>query len=451
MTDAAQRTDPVLGRDAPAQRQYYEQKSKAVPHVLSFEANWCSTGAPSPGRSTICWCASSRRRRVVLDPLKRPFVVVDPRAGHGPGIGGFKADSEIGVAMNAGHPCYFVGFTPDPMPGQTIEDVCAPRRRSSSEVIALHPEAEGKPCVIGNCQAGWPIMMTAASPARAVRPDHRRRLAAVLLGRRARRESRCATPAACWRQLADGAGQRPGQRHVRRRPPGREFREPESRQHALDQEATTSGRRSTPRRTRFLEFENWWGGPVNAQRRGNAVDRRQAVRRQQARHRRDRHPEGERVDLRNIRSPIICFCSMGRQHHAAAAGAGLDHRSLRQRRRHRRLRPDHRLHAAPDDRPSRHLRLGRVATKEHDEFASYIDLIDVLPPGLYEAVITEDRRWHRPPRADPRQVSAVAAGAHAGRHPRAGRQQRGGRPPASPRWRASPRSIAASIAPSPSP
>ena len=29
-----------------------------------------------------------------------------------------------------------------------------------------------------------------------------------------------------------------------------------------------------------------------------------------------------------------------------------------------------------------------VARKEHDEFASNIDLIDVLPPGLYEAVLT---------------------------------------------------------------
>jgi hypothetical protein len=29
-----------------------------------------------------------------------------------------------------------------------------------------------------------------------------------------------------------------------------------------------------------------------------------------------------------------------------------------------------------------------VAKKEHDEFASNIDLIDVLPPGLYEAVMT---------------------------------------------------------------
>ncbi|WP_371090212.1 DUF3141 domain-containing protein [Bradyrhizobium sp. WSM2254] len=51
---------------------------------------------------------------VEIDPTRRPFMVVDPRAGHGPGIGGFKADSEIGVALKAGHPCYFVGFSPDP-------------------------------------------------------------------------------------------------------------------------------------------------------------------------------------------------------------------------------------------------------------------------------------------------------------------------------------------------
>ena len=31
---------------------------------------------------------------------------------------------------------------------------------------------------------------------------------------------------------------------------------------------------------------------------------------------------------------------------------------------------------------------GKVATKEHGEFAQAMDLIDVMPPGLYEAVIT---------------------------------------------------------------
>ena len=32
---------------------------------------------------------------------------------------------------------------------------------------------------------------------------------------------------------------------------------------------------------------------------------------------------------------------------------------------------------------------GKVATKEHGEFASCMDMIDLVPPGLYEAVITE--------------------------------------------------------------
>ncbi len=35
---------------------------------------------------------------VAVDPRKRPVVVVDPRAGQGPGVGGFKAESEIGDA-----------------------------------------------------------------------------------------------------------------------------------------------------------------------------------------------------------------------------------------------------------------------------------------------------------------------------------------------------------------
>ena len=76
---------------------------------------------------------------VIIDERKRPYVVVDPRAGHGPGIGGFKADSEIGVAMRAGHPCYFVGFLPEPVPGQTIEDIMAAEAAFLERVIELHP------------------------------------------------------------------------------------------------------------------------------------------------------------------------------------------------------------------------------------------------------------------------------------------------------------------------
>jgi len=56
--------------------------------------------------------------------------------------------------MCAGHPCYFIGFSPNPMRGQTIEDIINAEVIFLEKVIALHPDAEGKPCVIGNCQAG---------------------------------------------------------------------------------------------------------------------------------------------------------------------------------------------------------------------------------------------------------------------------------------------------------
>jgi hypothetical protein len=41
------------------------------------------------------------------------------------------------------------------VPGQTVEDVMRAEAAFVRKVIELHPEAIGKPCVIGNCQAGW--------------------------------------------------------------------------------------------------------------------------------------------------------------------------------------------------------------------------------------------------------------------------------------------------------
>ena len=172
---------------------------------------------------------------VEIDTARRPFVVIDPRAGHGPGIGGFKADSEIGVAMKAGHPCYFIGFLPEPMPGQTIEDIASAEAVFIEKVIALHPEADGKPCVIGNCQAGWAVMILAVAAAGVVRADDHCRRAVVLLGRRPRQESDALFRRPAGRKLADGADQRSRRRQVRRRVAGAELREHESLEHALDQ------------------------------------------------------------------------------------------------------------------------------------------------------------------------------------------------------------------------
>jgi len=95
-----------------------------------------------------------------VDESRAPVVVVDPRAGHGPGIGGFKRDSEVGMAMHEGHPVYFVIFFPEPEPGQTLADVHFALRRFIAEVARRHPEAP--PVLYGNCQAGWALTLLAA-------------------------------------------------------------------------------------------------------------------------------------------------------------------------------------------------------------------------------------------------------------------------------------------------
>ena len=136
--------------------------AREAPHVLSFEVEVVVDGRSLPKPVNYALVRIVPPEGTAIDPGKRPFIVFDPRAGHGPGIGGMKADSEIGVALAAGHPCYFVGFLPDPVPGQTIEDVCEAEARFVEEVAKRHANADGKPCLIGNCQAGWQIMMMAA-------------------------------------------------------------------------------------------------------------------------------------------------------------------------------------------------------------------------------------------------------------------------------------------------
>lgn len=142
--------------------QYREHASAETSHVLSFEAEHVLDGRELPRPVNYLLVRIRRLDNMPVDPLKRPFVIVDPRAGLGPGIGGFKADSEIGVAMAAGHVCYFVEFLPEPVTGQTIKDIVHAEAAFLEKVIELHPEAEAKPCVVINCQAGWQLMMVNA-------------------------------------------------------------------------------------------------------------------------------------------------------------------------------------------------------------------------------------------------------------------------------------------------
>ena len=159
MVDAAQRS--VLFWDVMRQRgnQYREHMAETVPHVLDYEIEPVIDGrtlrrpvnyglvrvVPPPG--------------VEIDPTRRPFVVFDPRAGHGPGIGGFKRESEVGLALREGYPVYFVVFFPEPSRGQTLQDVQHALRRFVEEVARRHG---GRPPVLyGNCQAGWAVALLA--------------------------------------------------------------------------------------------------------------------------------------------------------------------------------------------------------------------------------------------------------------------------------------------------
>ncbi len=197
LVDCGQRS--VLFLDVMRKRgeQYREHLAKTAPHVLDYSVELIADGRKFRKPVNYALVRIAPPPGVELDPKRRPFVVVDPRAGHGPGIGGFKADSEIGVAMKAGHLCYFIGFLPEPMRGQTIEDIARAEGEFLKQVIARHPDADGKPCVIGNCQAGWAVMMLASRQpdlsARSFLRDRR-----CLTGRECAARTLCGTWADCW-------------------------------------------------------------------------------------------------------------------------------------------------------------------------------------------------------------------------------------------------------------
>jgi hypothetical protein len=162
LVDAAQRQ--VLTLDVLRQRgnQFHAHRAAGQPPVLDYDYDEILDGRTFPEHpSNYVLLRIRPPEGVEVDPAKRPFVVIDPRAGHGPGIGGFKPSSEVGVALRAGHPVYLVGFRVAPVPGQTLDDVARTEAAFLDAVRARHPEAP-KPCVIGNCQAGWAVAMLAA-------------------------------------------------------------------------------------------------------------------------------------------------------------------------------------------------------------------------------------------------------------------------------------------------
>lgn len=386
-TDAWQRS--ILFLDVMRRRaeEYEAHAAEPAPNVLDYKAELVFDGRTLPRPVNYLLARIVPPEGVAIDPKKRPFVIVDPRAGHGPGIGGFKADSEIGVAMKAGHPTYFIGFLPNPVPGQTILDIASAEAAFLETVIARHPEAEGKPCVIGNCQAGWAIMIVAAlrpeffgpiiiagtplSYWAGVRGQYPMRYSGGLLGG----SWLTALAGDLGGGIFDGAAL--VQNFEAQNPANTLW----TKQYNLWSKVDTEPER-------YLEFEKWWGGHVllNAGEMQWIVDELFVGNRLAAGQIRDR--DGTAVDLRSIRSPIVVFCSKG--DNITPPQQALDWILD--------------LYDSEDDIRAWgqtivytvHEHVGHlgifvsagVARKEHDEFASNIDLIDCLPPGLYEAVLT---------------------------------------------------------------
>lgn len=142
-----------------------EHEQAGLPPVLAFEyesildartfkhpANYALLRITAVGDDCLADCVKEGAR---------PVIIIDPRAGHGPGIGGFKRESEVGIALHEGHPVYFVSFFPQPSPGQTLEDVLHALRCFVEEVVKRHPETL-PPILYGNCQAGWLIAFLSA-------------------------------------------------------------------------------------------------------------------------------------------------------------------------------------------------------------------------------------------------------------------------------------------------
>ncbi|HSH49120.1 MAG TPA: DUF3141 domain-containing protein, partial [Halomonas sp.] len=139
---------------------------------------------------------------------------------------------------------------------------------------------------------------------------------------------------------------------------------------------------------RYLDFERWWGGHVVLAGEeiqyivdnlfvGNRLSTAQLV-----------TSDGRRIDLRNLRSPVVVFCSRGDDITPPPQALGWirdlydDHHDI--------IANDQTIVYCVHDTTG-HLGIfvsGSVSRKEHAEFTANMDFIDVLPPGLYETTVS---------------------------------------------------------------
>ncbi len=380
----------VLFLDLLRQRgnQHEDMLAHGVSSVLMYDSELVMRGEELPHPVNYSLLRVIPPEGVEIDNRNRPVFVIDPRAGQGPGIGGFKQQSEIGEAFKAGHPVYFAGFTASPVAGQRVEDVARAYAIFIAKVAELHPEALGKPFVFGNCQAGWHAMMAACMRPAVVGPM-------VLAG----------APLSYW----GGVRGKNAMRYLGGWCGGT----------WLDRMTSDIGNgifdaawlvtnfdNLNPANTfwtkqynvwanpeqekdRYLHFEKWWGDFVLL--RGeemqwmvdnlfvrNKFSTGQIL-----------TSDGIRLDMREVKAPIVCFCSQG--DNITPPQQALDwildnYQSVDEIRQ-----CGQRIFYSIDAKAG-HLAIfvgTKVAEKNHAEFINNMELIEAMPPGLYEIVIKE--------------------------------------------------------------
>lgn len=392
--DASERA--ILSADILRKRgdQFLEHEAEGCPPVLVHDYEVVMDGKDMKYPSNYMLLRILPSEGQVIDDTLRPYIVIDPRAGHGPGIGGFKVDSQVGVALREGHPVYFVAFRPMPEPGQYLAYVTRSQAEFVREVMRRHPKAL-KPVVIGNCQGGWATLLLAASNPDLTGP-------VVING----------APVALWSGkvgenpmrynggvlggtwipmfISDlGGGLFDGANLVQNFEllnPGR----------TLFRKYTDLFRDADHAEETFLEFEKWWGGffllnepeirwIVEQLFVGNRLTKNEA-----------RLEPGRPLDLKSIRVPIIVFASHGdnitppQQALNWIADTYADVTEIR-------IRGQRTIYMVHEE--VGHLGIfvsSQIANKEHSEVATTMETIEAMAPGLYEMriedVVEEDGR-----------------------------------------------------------
>lgn len=384
--DAFQRS--VIFLDVLRQRGNAQEAISARPMatVLRYEYEIIQRGPSLPRPINYYLARIVPPPGVVIDPGKAPIIVIDPRAGQAPGIGGFKSQSEIGDALSAGHPVYFVGFSAEPVVGQTFLDVVDGQVEFVEHVAGLHPDSP-RPVAFGNCQAGYQTLMAAM-----LRPDL---FGTVIMA---------GSPLSYWQGVRGKNPMRYEGGYVggswltaltsdlgNGKVDGAYFIENFDNQNPTDflwskQYRVYANIDTEPRR--YLGFEKWWGDFIQMTGTevqyivdqlfvGDRLTRNQLI-----------SNDGHIFDARNVTSPVVCFASLGDNISPPPQALGwiLDlYRDVEE------IKARGRTIVYCLDPSAGHLAIfvsSKVAAKEDAAFVRTLDIIDVLPPGLYEMIVT---------------------------------------------------------------